>query len=173
MSVTHASPETQAVVRNEASRPIADYGLLADCNSAALVDYGGSIGWLCLPRYDSPAVFSQILDPDGGHWRIRPSGAYRSERRYVPGTLVIETTFATESGSVRLTDAMAFPEGQRHHDLGFDAPHLILRLVEGVAGEVELDFELAPRPEYGLVKPLFRPTESGGRTFGGPNQGGG
>jgi alpha,alpha-trehalase len=170
MNVTHPGPEKHAVVTNEPFRPIADYGLLADCNSAALVDRDGSIGWLCLPRYDSPAVFAQILDPEGGHWQITPTGAYRSERRYVPGTLVIETTFATESGSVRLTDAMVFAEGQRHHDLGFAAPHLILRLVEGVLGEVELSLELAPRPEYGLVKPLFRATSAGGRTFGGPNQ---
>ena len=170
MSVTHPRLQTQAAVTNEGFRPIADYGLLADCNSAALVDRDGSIAWLCLPRYDSPAVFAQILDPEGGHWRIKPSGVYRSERRYLPGTLVIETTFVTESGSVRLTDAMAFPEGQRHHDLGFGAPHLLLRLVEGVFGEVELGFELAPRPEYGLVKPLFRATDTGGRTFGGPNQ---
>ena len=170
MSVTHPRRQTQAAVTDEDSRPIADYGLLADCNSAALVDRDGSISWLCLPRYDSPAVFAQILDPDGGHWQIKPSGACRSERRYVPGTLVIETTFVTESGTVRLTDAMAFREGQRHHELGFGAPHLVLRLVEGVLGEVELDFELAPRPEYGLVKPLFRATERGGRTFGGPNQ---
>jgi alpha,alpha-trehalase len=170
MSVTHPDPQTPAVVTNEGSRPIADYGLLADCNSAALVDRDGSIGWLCLPRYDSPAVFAQILDPEGGHWQIKPAGAYRSERRYLAGTLVIETTFVTESGSVRLTDAMAFPEGQRHHELGFGAPHLVLRLVEGVLGEVELGVELAPRPEYGLVKPLFRATENGGRTFGGPNQ---
>ena len=170
MSVTHPDPQTEAVVTNEGSRPIGDYGLLADCNSAALVDRDGSIGWLCLPRYDSPAVFAQILDPEGGHWQIKPSTEYRSERRYVPGTLVVETTFVTESGSVRLTDAMAFQEGQRHHELGFGAPHLVLRLVEGVLGEVELGFELAPRPEYGLVKPLFRATESGGRTFGGPNQ---
>ncbi|HET6870580.1 MAG TPA: glycoside hydrolase family 15 protein [Solirubrobacteraceae bacterium] len=170
MSVTHPGPQPQAVVTNEGSRPIGDYGLLADCNSAALVDRDGSIGWLCLPRYDSPAVFAQILDPEGGHWHIKPSGAYRSERRYLPGTLVIETTFVSESGTVKLTDAMAFPEGQRHHELGFGAPHLILRLVEGVVGEVELGFELAPRPEYGLVKPLFRATDNGGRTFGGPNQ---
>jgi GH15 family glucan-1,4-alpha-glucosidase len=170
MTMTHPGTETQRNVADEGFRPIADYGLLADCNSAALVDRYGSIGWLCLPRYDSPAVFAEILDPDGGHWQIKPSAAYRSERRYLPGTLVIETMFATESGSVRLTDAMAFPEGQRDHELGFGAPHLILRLVEGVLGEVELGFELAPRPEYGLVKPLFRATENGGRTFGGPNQ---
>ena len=170
MSVTHPGLNAQAAAMNEGSRPIADYGLLADCNSAALADREGSIGWLCLPRYDSPAVFAQILDPDAGHWQIRPSGAYRSERRYLPGTLVIETTFTTESGSVRLTDAMAFAKGQRGHELGFGAPHLILRLVEGVLGEVDLALELAPRPEYGLVKPLFRATQSGGRTFGGPNQ---
>jgi GH15 family glucan-1,4-alpha-glucosidase len=170
MSVTQPGPQTQAVVTSEASRPIADYGLLTDCNSAALVDRDGSIGWLCVPRYDGPAVFAQILDPDGGHWQIKPSGAYRSERRYLPGTLVIETTFVTESGTVRLIDAMAFPEGQRHHELGFGVPHLVLRLAEGVLGEVELGFELAPRPEYGLVKPLFRATDTGGRTFGGPNQ---
>src|SRR6516225_6914452 len=170
MSVTHPDPRTQAVMTSGGSRPLAEDGLLADCNSAALVDRDGSIGWLCLPRYDSPAVFAQILDPDGGHWQIHPSRAYRSERRYLPGTLVIETTFTTESGTVRLTDAMAFAEGQRGHDLGFGAPHLVLRAVSGVAGEVELQLELAPRPEYGLVTPLFRATDGGGRTFGGPNQ---
>jgi GH15 family glucan-1,4-alpha-glucosidase len=170
MSTTQPSPDTQPISRTAQFQPIAAYGLLADCNSAALVDRDGSIGWLCLPRYDSPAVFAQILDPDGGHWRINPTGAYRSERRYLPGTLVIETTFETEAGSVKLTDAMAFAEGQRRHELGFGAPHLILRLVEGVYGEVELEFGLAPRPEYGLVKPLFRAAGRGGRTFGGPNQ---
>jgi hypothetical protein len=66
MSVTDRGLETRAVVSNEGSRPIGDYGLVADCNSAGLVDRDGSIGWLCLPRYDSPAVFAQILDRDGG-----------------------------------------------------------------------------------------------------------
>src|SRR5919201_3299538 len=146
--------------------PIADYGLLADCNSSALVDRAGSIDWLCLPRYDSDAIFARLLDPDAGHWSIRPVGAFTVERRYVPGTLVIETTFTTETGTVRLRDAMAFAEGQRGHELGFDAPHEVLRSVEGLSGTVELEMELAPRPEYGLVKPLFRMEGDGGRTFG-------
>ena len=150
--------------------PIADYGLLADCNSAALVSREGSIDWLCAPRYDSPAVFARILDPGAGHWSIRPSGPFEAERRYVPGTLVMETTFSTATGTVRLRDAMAFADGQRGHDLGLDVPHEVLRSVEGVAGRVELEMELAPRPEYGLVKPLFRHEENGGRTFGGPNR---
>ena len=154
----------------EAFRPIADYGLLADCNSAALVDRGGSIDWLCLPRFDSPALFSRILDPDAGHWSIRPAAAFTTERRYLPGTLLVETTFTTDTGVARLTDAMAFAEGQRDHELGTDSPHELLRAVECTAGEVELLFDLAPRPEYGLVRPLFRETEEGGRTFGGPSQ---
>ena len=166
---TSTTGATAADTRNE-FQPIAAYGLLADCNSAALVDRDGSVSWLCLPRYDSPAVFARILDPEAGHWVIRPTGSYRSERRYVPGTLVIETSFATDTGSVKLVDAMVFADGQRHHDLGRDAPHLLLRLVEGLAGEVELQMQLAPRPEYGLVTPLFRKTAGGGRTFGGPNQ---
>jgi alpha,alpha-trehalase len=148
------------------SQPIANYGLLADCNSAALVDRDGSIDWLCLPRYDSDAVFARILDPDGGHWSIRPAGEFTSERRYLPGTLVVETTFTTDTGTVKLTDAMVFAEGQRGHDLGYDAPHELDRSVEGVSGEVELLLELAPRPEYGLVKPLIRLEDGGARTFG-------
>src|SRR5688500_470215 len=102
-----------------AFQPIAEYGLLADCNSSALVDRGGSLDWMCLPRYDSDAIFSRILDPAGGHWSIRPAGGFTSERRYVPGTLVIETTFTTDRGSVRLRDAMAAAEGQRGHELGY------------------------------------------------------
>src|SRR4051812_24027751 len=149
-----------------ASTPIADYGLLADCNGSALVDRAGSIDWLCMPRYDSPAIFARLLDPDAGHWSIRPSGEFEAERRYVPGSLAVETTFTTPSGSVRLVDAMAAAEGQRGHDLGFDAPHEVLRAVEGIAGEVELVMELAPRPEYGLIMPLIRLEEGGARTFG-------
>jgi GH15 family glucan-1,4-alpha-glucosidase len=150
--------------------PIADYGLLSDCSSAALVSLDGSIDWLCLPRFDSPGVFSRILDPAAGHWSITPVVPFTTERRYLPGTLVIETTFVADSGRVRVTDALAFAEGQRAHDLGFDAPHELLRLVEGVEGEVALMLELAPRGEYGLVRPLFRAEPGGGRAFGGPNR---
>jgi GH15 family glucan-1,4-alpha-glucosidase len=149
-----------------ASTPIADYGLMADCNGSALLDRAGSIDWLCMPRYDSAAIFARLLDPDGGHWAIRPTGAFDVERRYVPGSLAIETTFTTDTGTVRLIDAMAAAEGQRGHDLGFDAPHELLRAVEGVDGEVEMVMELAPRPEYGLIRPLIRLENGGARTFG-------
>jgi GH15 family glucan-1,4-alpha-glucosidase len=160
------NPASSPARVEESSQPVANYGLLADCNSAALVDRDGSIDWLCLPRYDSDAIFARLLDPDAGHWTIRPAGPYRAERRYLPGTLIVETTFTTDTGTVTLTDAMAFAEGQRGHDLGFDAPHELLRSVEGVSGEVDMRLELAPRPQYGLVKPLIRLEDGGARTFG-------
>jgi GH15 family glucan-1,4-alpha-glucosidase len=159
-------PEQSAAPRSPAATPIGDYGLLADCNSAALVDRAGSIDWLCLPRYDSDAIFSRLLDAEAGHWSIAPTEPFTTTRRYLPGTLVVETTFTTESGTARVTDAMAFATGQRGHDLGFDAPHELLRSVEGVAGHVPFALELAPRPEYGLIRPLIRLEGDGARTFG-------
>src|SRR3954454_19852237 len=170
MSSAATQPAAATVAARGASTPIGEYGLLADCNSAALVGRDGSIDWLCLPRYDSDAIFARILDPDGGHWSIRPAGEYTVERRYVPGSLVIGTTFTTPTGVARMRDAMAFAPGQRGHDLGYDAPHEVLRSVEGVSGSVELVMELVPRPEYGLVRPLIRVVESGAKTFGGPNR---
>jgi alpha,alpha-trehalase len=149
-----------------ASTPIADYGLLADCNSAALVSRDGSVDWLCLPRYDSDAIFARILGDAAGHWSIRPAGEYSVERRYAPGSLVIETTYTTATGSARVRDGLAFAPGQSGHALGYDAPHELLRSVEGIDGEVAFELELAPRPEYGLIRPLIRLEGDGARTFG-------
>jgi alpha,alpha-trehalase len=170
MTGTTMKTETEIPTTQDQSTPIGDYAMLADCNSAALVSRAGSVDWLCLPRYDSPALFARLLGPDAGHWSIRPAGEFHSEHRYLPGTLVLETTFTTDSGVVKVTDALVFAEGQRAHDLGASSPHELLRLVEGVSGSVELELELAPRPEYGLVNPLFRRTAEGGRTFGGPSR---
>ncbi len=102
--------------------------------------------------------------------RSGPPATFTTERRYLPNSLVLETTFTTDTGTVRLLDALVFAEGQRGHDLGLDAPRELLRSVAGVSGSVDVVMELAPRPEYGLVRPLFRQTDDGGRTFGGPNQ---
>src|SRR3954468_13476364 len=97
LSTEHAG----AVSRSDGFLPIADYGLLADCHSAALVGRDGSIDWLCLPSFDSPAVFARILDPEAGHWSIAPVGGFTASRRYLPGTLVVETDFETPDGKVR------------------------------------------------------------------------
>src|SRR3954467_6335254 len=170
MSSAATQPAAAPAAERGAFTPIGEDGLLAACNSAALVNRDGSIDWLCLPRYDSDAIFARILDPDGGHWSLRPAGEYPAERRDVSGSLVIETTFTTPGGVVRMRDAMAFAPGQRGHDLGHDAPHEVLRSVEGVSGSVELVMELVPRPEYGLVRPLIRIVDGGAKTFGGPNR---
>lgn len=135
---------------------IADYALLADSNSAALVGVDGSVDWLCFPRYDSPSIFARILDRDAGHWSIRPASPSRATRRYLRGSLILETTFETSGGTVRLLDGLAFELGQRGHALGLSPPHELLRLVEGTRGRVELELEFAPRPEYGLGRPLLR-----------------
>jgi GH15 family glucan-1,4-alpha-glucosidase len=150
-------------------RPIADYALLSDCRSAALVSRDGSIDWPCFPRFDSPSVFGRILDDAAGHWSITPAGGapFQTTRRYVDDTLLLETTFTTASGSVRLTDALAVGRNERGHTLGAGAVGTVLRRLVGVAGAVELEMEYAPRPEYGLVAPALYPEADGLTARGG------
>jgi len=136
-------------------RPIADYALLSDCRSAALVSSEGSIDWLCFPRFDRPSVFARLLDHDAGHWSIRPVGGFETSRRYVSGTMVLETTFRTPDGSAVLVDAMAIGSAGSGHMLGADAPGLLVRRVTGTEGAVEFEMEYAPRPEYGLIFPFL------------------
>ncbi len=149
------------------STPIADHALLSDRHSAALVTRDGSVDWLSFPRFDSPAVFARLLDDDAGHWSIRPCGHAQVSRAYLERSLVLQTTFATEGGVLTLTDALAVGPDNHGHDLGLDAPHCLLRRVECTAGEVELDLEYAPRPEYGLIQPLLSAVPGGLTARGG------
>ena len=148
--------------------PIADYGFLSDCHSAALVDRSGSVDWWCVPRFDSPSVLGRLLDPQAGHWALRPVGAFSTDREYVGDTLVLRTVFRTESGVVAVTDALGLEQGARGHDIGLRSPHVLLRRVEGVTGSVAMRSELAPRMEYGRTEPNLRLTERGGVARGGP-----
>jgi GH15 family glucan-1,4-alpha-glucosidase len=147
--------------------PIADYALLSDRHSAALVSRDGSIDWLCLPRFDSPSVFCRLLSDGGGHWSIRASHATAVTRRYLDRTMVLETTYHTATGTLAVVDALAMGKGNRGHDLGKDAPHLLLRRATCTSGDVELEVEYAPRPEYGLIHPLLEPVEGGLAAIGG------
>ena len=142
-------------------RPIADYGLLADGHSGALVSGNGSIDWLCLPRFDSAAVFGRLLDPRAGHWSISPHEPFDMQRRYAPESLVLETQFTTSTGAMMLTDALVFDDDERGHDIGLDAPHILARRIEVTDGEVALDAEFAPRPEYGVVLPRLQVVDGG------------
>ena len=135
--------------------PIADYALLSDRHSAALVSRDGSIDWLCFPRFDSPSIFGRLLGDEAGHWSIRATNAGQVTRRYLDRTMVLETTYRTPSGVATISDTLAMGAGNRGHQLGRGAPHLLLRRATCLEGEVELSLEYAPRPEYGLVHPLL------------------
>ena len=147
--------------------PIADYALLSDRHSAALVARNGSVDWLCFPRFDSPSIFARLLGEGAGHWSIRATGTERVTRRYLDRTMVLETTYSTPTGTVVLVDALAMGEGNKGHELGRDAPHVLLRQATCTEGEVEMELEYAPRPEYGLIYPLLEAVEGGLTAIGG------
>ncbi len=149
------------------NRPIADYAVLSDCRSAALVNSIGSVDWLCFPDFDSQSVFGRLLDASAGHWSICPRGTAKTTRRYLENTMVLESTFTTDSGTAVLTDGMALGLRERGHDLGRGAFHCLLRSIACTAGDVQVDVEYAPRPEYGLVVPLLRSVAGGIYSFGG------
>ena len=147
--------------------PIADHALLSDCHSSALVDREGSVVWLTFPRFDSPSVMTRLLDDDAGHWSIRPAARHTTSRRYLDETMVLETTFVTDTGTVVLTDALAMGPDNEGHALGRGAPHVLLRQVACTHGSVEVDVSYAPRPEYGLVVPLLSTVPGGVTARGG------
>jgi len=152
------------------SLPIGDYALLSDCRSAALVSRAGSVDWLCWPRFDSPAVFARILDPDGGHFAIRPAGDFQASRAYVDQTMTLETTFGAQAGTAVLTDAMAVGRNDRGHHLGAGSPGVLLRWLKCTAGEIDVDVSYAPRPEYGLIHPILEAVAGGIAAHGGASR---
>jgi alpha,alpha-trehalase len=148
--------------------PIAEHALLSDCHSAALVSREGSVDWLCFPRFDSPSVFARLLDDAAGHWSIRPLDSTPATRRYLDRSMALETVFSTGSGArLVVTDALALGPPGNAHRLGKGAPHLLVRSVRAVGGPVEVEMEYAPRPEYGLVRPLLSAVDGGVTARGG------
>jgi alpha,alpha-trehalase len=148
--------------------PIGDYGLLSDCQGSALVSRSGSIDWACMPRFDSPSIFAALLGPNAGHWRIGPVEDARVERAYLVDTMVLRTLFETPTGRVAVSDAMALAPDERGHRIGQRSPHAILRQVEGIEGDVEMEIDLCPRPDYGLTVPVLVATGTGLVARGGP-----
>ena len=140
---------------------IEDYGLIGDLQTAALVGRDGSVDWLCLPRFDSPACFAALLDDDrAGRWLLAPAhGGACTRRRYRGDSLVLETEWETPEGTVRVVDLMP-PRGE--------APDVV-RIVEGVSGRVSMRSELVLRFDYGRVTPWIRTVDGEWGAIAGPD----
>ena len=139
--------------------PIGDYGFLSDCETTALVASSGNIEWMCLPRMDSPSVFGSMLDRDAGSFRVGPADIeVPAARRYLPGTMVLETSWGTRGGWVIVRDVLLI--GPWHHEdersnthrrspTDYDADHVLLRIVRCVNGEVQMNLDCEPAFDYG------------------------
>ncbi len=151
--------------------PIGDYAFLSDCETTALVAPNGNVEWLCLPRMDSPSVFGSILDRDAGGFRFGPADVMvPAARRYLPGTMVLETSWATPTGWIIVRDVLLI--GPWHHDANhsatrrrsptdYEADHILLRHIRCVNGEVQLTLDCEPVFDYGRATGDWRWTEDG------------
>jgi alpha,alpha-trehalase len=139
--------------------PINDYAFLSDCEVTALVAPSGNVEWLCLPRLDSPSVFGAMLDRDAGGFRFGPAGVHvPSARRYLPGTMVLETSWSSGSGWVIVRDLLLMGPWHRRQDRSrthrraptdYDSEHVLLRTVRCVTGEVQVVLDCEPSFDYG------------------------
>ena len=139
--------------------PIAEYGFLSDCESCALVAPSGNVEWLCLPRMDSPSVFGSLVDRHAGGFRLGPADVQvPAARRYIPGTMALETSWGTPTGWIIVRDVLLI--GPWHHEdelshthrrapTDYDADHVLLRTVRCVNGEVQLEIDCEPMFDYG------------------------
>jgi GH15 family glucan-1,4-alpha-glucosidase len=131
---------------------IGDYAFIGDCHTGALISRDGAIDWCCLPRFDSGSAFAALLDPEGGACRVVVEGGGAASREYLDGTLVLATTLEGPGGSARLLDCMPFED-----PLDPAAEHrMLLRVVEGLRGSIDIRFEVVPRFDYGEVAPWIR-----------------
>ncbi len=159
MSATARAVRPQATRENlaRAYRPIRDYAAIGDCHGAALVARDGGIDWCCLRRHDGEPVFCRLLDANkGGYFAINPTAPYEVERGYREGTNILRTVFTTSTGRVAVTDFM--PVGRRlgadtHDYVSLTVPNWLVRRIEGLDGEVELDVAYRPSLDFAHRRP--------------------
>ena len=131
--------------------PISSFGFIGDCRTGALIGADGAVEWLCLPNFDSSPVFARLLDrARGGHMTLRPATGGRCSRRYVEGTNVLEAVWEHPGGQVRVTDCIAIFE---HGKTGLEPERELVRLVDALEGETEVELIFAPRPDFGRQPP--------------------
>jgi alpha,alpha-trehalase len=149
--------------------PIADYAFLSDCHTGALVAPDGSIEWMCLPRFDSPSVFGSLLDRRAGSFRVGPYGInVPLSVRYVPGTMIVETTWMTPSGWIMVRDGLTIgPWHDQHADetshtrppTDHDADHMLVRVIECIEGQVQVEAVCEPMFDYGRTPAEWKMVE--------------
>ncbi|MFL5901414.1 MAG: glycoside hydrolase family 15 protein [Solirubrobacterales bacterium] len=151
--------------------PVGSYGFLSDCHTSALVSYDGAVEWLCLPRFDSPSAFAALLDRGAGHFKVAPRDVVVPlSRRYQPGTLVIETTWVTDTGWVVIHDALTIAEWTASDGKGgrpdteHESDRSLLRTMTCIDGEVEMEMECLPRFAYGAEPATWSGGELGEAT---------
>lgn len=148
--------------------PIAEHAFLSDGHTSALITREGSVDWLCLPRFDSPAVFARLLDDEAGHFVLRPADPDAfAVRRYLPQSLVLETVWTCDTGTLVVQDCLALGRHDRGHDLGQTSPGVLLRHARCESGQVDIIVQWAPRPEFGLIHPRLAATSGGVLARGG------
>ena len=143
--------------------PVRDYAPIGDSHTAALVSTDGSVDWCCWPRFDSPAVFCRLLDAGrGGYTQLRPAAGFKSARSYASTSNVLQTEFTTDAGRARVTDFMPVVERERDRR-GEDIAtrRRILRLVEGVAGAVEMEISFRPTFDFARAETRLDAREGG------------
>ena len=138
---------------------IGEYGFISDCESVALVAPSGNIEWLCLPRADSPSVFGSLLDRHAGGFRLGPAEVHvPAARRYLPGTMVLETSWGSATGWIVVRDLLLIGQWHHEHELSrthrraptdYDADHVLLRTIRCVNGEVQVELDCEPMFDYG------------------------
>jgi GH15 family glucan-1,4-alpha-glucosidase len=151
--------------------PIAEYGFLSDCEASALVAASGNVEWMCLPRMDSPSIFAAILDRAAGRFRLGPADAtVPAGRRYLPGTMVLETTWATPAGWAVVRDVLlvgpwrqASSRSSTHRRVPVDhrAERVLLRTVRCLNGSIDFIMECEPAFDYGRERGTWRYTGDG------------
>src|SRR6195952_1784835 len=171
MSEMNYESGADSLVGHSPFPPIADYGFLSDCESTALVSPGGNVEWMCLPRMDSPSVFGALLDRGAGGFRLGPADmSVPVARRYLPGTMILETSWGTLTGWIIVRDALLI--GPWHHEgelshthrrapTDYDAEHVLLRTVRCVNGEVQVTMDSEPIFDYGRQPATWNYTDYG------------
>jgi alpha,alpha-trehalase len=149
---------------------IGGYGFLSDCHTSALVSFDGTVEWLCLPRFDSPSVFAALLDRGAGRLSLRPCGVtVPISRRYIPGTLVIETTWVTDTGWLVVHDALSIASWTPDEGgpiVAHDSDQSLVRTIKCIDGEVDVEMECLPRFEYGREMAAWSDGDAAGEGVG-------